>query len=116
MRSDEVTETIRPEAVGSGPNHYASGNRHVIPGKEREFVERWTEFLQWTRSSHPALVSATLIREGTDEGHFVSFAQWHDTSARDAWKQDPAFMERFSACRSLCQDFYGSDYSRLVTI
>ncbi len=27
-------------------DQYASGNWHVKAGKEKEFVERWTEFLQ----------------------------------------------------------------------
>lgn len=116
MRTDEVNEAARTAADAAKPNHFASGNWHVVAGKEQEFIERWTEFLQWTRAAHPALVSATLIREGQDQGHFLSFAQWHDAAARDAWKQDPAFMERFGACRSLCRDFYGGDYNRLLTI
>jgi len=97
-------------------DHYASGNWHVKEGKEGEFVERWTEFLQWTRKDHPALVSASLIRDQGDARHFVSFAQWEDAESRGAWKQTPQFMQRFSACRELCDDFYGSDYEVAVVV
>ncbi|HEX9775199.1 MAG TPA: antibiotic biosynthesis monooxygenase family protein [Actinomycetota bacterium] len=96
--------------------HFASGNWQVGAGKEGEFVERWTEFLQWTRKSHPGLVRATLLRDGSDPSHFVSFAEWADEGARGAWKQSPEFADLFNACRSLCEDFHGGDYDRLATI
>jgi heme-degrading monooxygenase HmoA len=95
---------------------FASGNWHVVQGKEEEFIERWTEFLQWTRSTQPALIGAGLIRDEGDPNHFVSFAQWADAPARNAWKNSEGFMERFSACRALCDDFKGSDYERIVTV
>jgi quinol monooxygenase YgiN len=96
--------------------HYASGNWHVKEEKEQEFVERWTEFLRWTRSAYPSLVSASLIRDQGDPRHFVSFADWGDAESRDAWKQVPEFIQRFTACRELCDDFYGSDYALAVSI
>ena len=35
---------------------FASGDWHVTAGSEDEFVQRWTEFLEWTRAEHPGLV------------------------------------------------------------
>jgi quinol monooxygenase YgiN len=96
--------------------HFVSGNWHVTNGKEKEFLERWTEFLGWTRATHPSLVSASLIRDEADPGHFVSFAEWDDIAARDAWKNDPGFMERFGSCRALCEGFHGSNYQRLAAV
>lgn len=97
-------------------DHYASGNWHVSDGKEEEFVERWTEFLRWTRETQEAFGTASLIRDEKDPRHFISFADWKDPGARDAWRQSPGFMERFSACRELCDEFYGGDYRRAVTV
>ncbi|MDP9343863.1 MAG: antibiotic biosynthesis monooxygenase [Actinomycetota bacterium] len=96
--------------------HFASGNWHVKEGKEAEFVERWTEFLQRTRKDHPGLESATLIRDEGDPRHFLSFAGWDDPQARAAWRQTPEFAEGFRASRELCDDFYGGDYQRAVVI
>lgn len=97
-------------------DYFASGSWHVAKGKEGQFIDNWTEFLGWTRREHSSLVRAGLIRDEGDPGHFISFAEWNDGAARKAWKEDPGFAERFSACRSLCNDFYGGDYSRLIEI
>ena len=96
--------------------HFASGNWKVKSGRETEFIERWTEFLQWTRKTQPGLVSASLIRDSQDAAHFVSLAEWVDAGARDAWKSSNEFGGLFEACRALCADFYGGDYDRVVVI
>lgn len=96
--------------------HYASGTWHVMEGRTEEFVQRWTEFLQWTRKDHPAMLSATLLRDRGVPGHFVSFAEWTDEQARAQWKQDPEFATHFGACRELCEHMTGSDYDRAVTV
>ena len=95
---------------------FASGNWHVAAGKEDEFIQRWTEFLNWTRETQPQLVYANLIRDSRDMSHFVSFAEWKSTEARDAWRQEPAFAEHFGACKALCDDMSASDYERAVEI
>lgn len=94
----------------------ASGNWHVAPGAADDFVARWREFLGWTRQIHPGLKSATLIRAESDPQHFISFATWASTEERNAWKQSEGFMERFSECRRLCNDFGGGDYTHVVEI
>ena len=96
--------------------HYASGNWHVKPGKEKEFVERWTEFLQWTRKDHPAMVRATLIQDTEDKTHFVSTSEWDNADARAAWKKSPEFAAKFSAARDLCSEMSSIDADRRVTI
>jgi len=97
-------------------DQYASGNWHVKAGKGKEFVERWTEFLQWTRKDHPALVSATLIQDEVDKGHFVSTSEWENADARTAWKQSPEFSKMFQAARDLCDEMSSIDAERRVTI
>lgn len=96
--------------------HFASGNWQVKKGNEDEFVKRWKDWLQWTRNTQKSLVGASLIRDVRDPSHFISFAEWEDAAARDAWKNDSGFPARFAACRSLCEDFYGGDYGRTVAI
>jgi heme-degrading monooxygenase HmoA len=98
------------------PEPFASGSWYVTEGKEDEFVERWTEFLGWTREDHSSFVEASLIRDEKDGRHFISFARWENPDARAAWKESPGFMERFSACRALCDDLQASDYNRVVVI
>ena len=49
-------------------------------------------------------------------GHYVSFAEWSDPAAREAWKQTPEFAERFGACAALCTTAKGSDFDLVVTV
>lgn len=97
-------------------DHYASGNWHVKAGKEKEFVERWTEFLQWTRKDHPAMQRATLIQDAEDKNHFVSTSEWDSVDARAAWKKSPEFAKKFQAARELCDEMTSIDAERRVTI
>lgn len=96
--------------------HFASGNWRVKAGSEDEFIARWTEFLEWTRSNAPGFVTASLIRQNQDPRHFVSFAEWEDTASRDKWRSLPEFAEKLGACRALCDEFQGLDYSRAVHV
>jgi heme-degrading monooxygenase HmoA len=97
-------------------DHYASGNWHVKKGKEDEFVERWTEFLQWTRKDHTGLQHAQLIQDNDDKSHFVSTSEWDSVEARVAWKQSPEFAKMFGAAKALCDDMSSIDAERRVTI
>jgi heme-degrading monooxygenase HmoA len=97
-------------------DQYTSGDWHVQEGKEGEFIERWTKFLQAARQEQQALVSARLIRDDADPRHFVSFAQWESADGRAAWRQSEGFAARYQACQALCDEFSASDYETAVTI
>ena len=96
--------------------HYASGNWHVTKGKEKEFIEAWTEFLTWTRKEFPAMEQASLIQDGSDGTHFVSLSAWADTASRDAWRKSPDFAQKFGAAKALCDEMTNFDGERQVTI
>ena len=95
---------------------FASGNWCVSPGREEEFVARWTEFLEWTRAAAPGLGSARLIRDAEDPRHFISFATWENAEAMQQWRSLPGFADHLSACRALCGDFRGSSYSLAAAV
>ena len=97
-------------------DHFSSGTWHVKPGEEDTFVERWRELLEWTRAEFPAMEQASLIRNQQVPNHFVSFAEWSDADARDAWKQTEGFMQRQGAAKALCEKMSGSDFDRVVSI
>jgi heme-degrading monooxygenase HmoA len=92
-------------------NQYASGNWIVKQGSEQEFVARWTSFLEWTRDCAPGLQSASLIQDADDPRHFVSFATWESLKTLKAWRSQPEFAHKLAACRELCEDFRGSNYT-----
>ena len=97
-------------------DQYASGNWMVTQRREDEFVKRWTEFLEWTRASFPALRAAQLIRDEDDSRHFISWAGWESADAMQAWRSRPEFADKLGACRALCDDFRGSSYTLAANV
>lgn len=96
--------------------HYASGNWTVQEGREEEFISRWKEWLTRSASSVPGFGSASLIRDTANPRHFVSMSEWDDPKMRDSWKNSPEFAEGMASVRELTDDFYGSDYVRVVSV
>lgn len=90
--------------------HYASGVWHVKQGNDGQFVQKWTEFLQWSREYYPSMVVAKLLHDKGAPGRYLSYSEWSDETSRDAWKQDPEFWTLIGACVALCEDMHGADY------
>lgn len=95
---------------------FASGSWRVADGNTEAFVERWTEFLDWTSSHAPGFVGAHLLHDTNDPAHFVSVAQWESAEARHTWRGLDGFSERYAACRALCEDMSSSDYVQVVDV
>jgi len=95
---------------------YASGNWVVQSGQESEFVNRWTAFLEWSRSAAQGLRSAQLIQDSDEPRHFISFASWQSSEAMSAWRSMPEFAIKLGACRELCDDFRGSSYTVAASV
>ena len=96
--------------------HYASGVWHVKQGNHDEFVQKWTEFLQWSRENYPSMLVAKLLRDKGSPGRYMSYSEWADEPSRDAWKQDPGFRTRIGACVALCEDMHGADYDVAASV
>lgn len=95
---------------------YASGTWQVKEGREEEFIERWREFLEWTRETFPAMRVANLLRDSGVPGHYLSFSEWADESSRQAWKQAPDFETHIGACVALCENMTGADYDVALSV
>lgn len=65
-------------------NYFTSGSWYVTPGREDQFIERWTEMVSWSRRT--AMHQASLLRDNLS-GHFLSFAEWDNPEQSRAWKR-----------------------------
>jgi heme-degrading monooxygenase HmoA len=90
--------------------YWTTGSWRVTSGKADEFVDRWMEFLRWTKEANDGFLSAQLLRDLNDPDHFVSFASWRDVDSLNGWGHQPGFAEHFGSCRALCTDAYGGNY------
>ena len=95
---------------------HASGMWLVRAGDEDAFIERWREWLTTTSSGVEGFGGAHLLRSNDDPRRFVSYSEWSDARARDAWKQSARFSEGFAACRAFCDDFQGGDFTAVVQV
>ena len=112
------TKLPSPRRIEFGPSpftrqcqDYSSGDRHVHAGSEAASVARWREFLEWTRDSAPGFVSAKLVRDAGDTGHYISLGEWESAAAAAAWMTFPDFAARYGAYAALCARAQGSRYT-----
>ena len=96
--------------------NYASGNWLVKSGDEDTFIDRWREWLTASSSGVDGFEGAHLLRSDDDKRRFVSYSEWRDTDARDEWHRSENFNEGFAACRALCDEFEGGDFTEVVHI
>ena len=96
--------------------HYASGKWTVKAGSEDEFVARWRAFLSESTKTAQGFGTARLLRDSDDPRHFLSFSEWADAGAREAWKSTPEFAKGLAACREICDEFVGADYSQAASV
>ncbi|MEV6211174.1 antibiotic biosynthesis monooxygenase family protein [Kitasatospora sp. NPDC051914] len=96
--------------------HWSSAYWEVSEGRAEEFVERWQEFLTWTKAEAEGFFGARLIRSLGDPYHFVSFAAWRDVDAMRSWQSRPEFAERFGACHALCKNVRSGGFELAVSI
>ena len=79
-------------------------------------MEAWSRFLEWTNTENTGLRWAILLRDGDDDSHFVSLAEWETDSQRDAWRNHVDFAKQVGRCRALCDEFRGFDYARAASV
>jgi heme-degrading monooxygenase HmoA len=97
------------------PEHYASGNWLVREGSEDEFIARWKDWIGKSTKEVQGFGSARLMRSVDDARRYLSFSDWHDPDSRNTWKGSPEFAQGFAACRELCEDFQGGDFTGVVS-
>ena len=96
--------------------HWSSGRWQVKEGNAGEFIDRWRDFLTWTKEANEGFLGARLVRDVRNPNSFVSFATWQDLDAMRAWQGSPEFKERFDAAYVLCEDMQSSGYELVVEI
>ena len=96
--------------------HDASGKWTVKAGSDDEFVARWRAFLSQSTKTAQGFGTARLLRDSDDPRHFLSFSEWADAGAREAWKSTPEFAKGLAACTEICDDFVGADYSQAASV
>jgi len=112
----QLTPRGTREEKGMPGENYASGNWRVKEGSEEEFIARWRAWITASTEMVNGFDSAKLLRDSDDARRFLSFSHWDDGESRDKWKTSPEFAKGLAACRELCDDFQGADFSGVVSV
>jgi heme-degrading monooxygenase HmoA len=84
---------------------YTLGIWTVKPDKEKEFIEAWTEFAQWTDASVSGPGRAYLLQDETNKLRFISFGPWDNEQSIQAWRETESFKTFVEKVKGLCDDF-----------
>jgi len=82
---------------------YSSGDWHVKPGREQEFVDAWRELAGWSTTEFtPGW--GKLLRNKEDPAHFISVGEWPDEQVIEEWRASDGFKQRISKIRGLLDE------------
>jgi heme-degrading monooxygenase HmoA len=76
----------------------------VKRGREAEFIERWSEWADWSNREGLA-VRAMLLRDVDDPERFVSFGPWESMGAIRNWRALAGYQERVARLREVVEHF-----------
>jgi heme-degrading monooxygenase HmoA len=83
---------------------YTHTSWDVKRGREQEFVERWSEWADWSRREGLA-ARAMLLRDVDSRERFVSFGPWESVQAVRSWRALPGYQERVARLREVVDHF-----------
>ncbi len=81
-----------------------SGDQHVKPGREQEFVDAWREMAEWSTSQYGPNGWGKLLRDKEDPARFRSVGAWPDERAVEEWRASEGFKERLAKIRGLLEE------------
>jgi heme-degrading monooxygenase HmoA len=83
---------------------YTSGDWHVKPGREQEFVSAWRDMAQWSTDEFGPSGWGKLLRNKEDPTHFRSVGAWPDERAVEDWRASDGFKQRLAKIRELLDE------------
>lgn len=83
---------------------YTHTTWQVKVGRESEFVQRWSEWVDWSREQG-LTAPALLLRDAESPQTFVSFGPWENMSAVRSWRALPGYQEQVARLRDVIDGF-----------
>jgi len=84
---------------------YTVGIWMIKPGKENEFVSKWSSFADWTKKNISDVGTGRLLQDTKDPLKFISFGDWQSEVVIQNWRNSDAFKNFVDSVKDICQDF-----------
>jgi heme-degrading monooxygenase HmoA len=83
---------------------YTHTTWRVKPGHEEDFVERWSEWIDWSHRQG-LQAPAMLLRDAEVPTTFVSLGPWASLQAVRSWRALPGYQERVARLQEVLEGF-----------
>jgi heme-degrading monooxygenase HmoA len=84
---------------------YTLGIWTVKSDKEKEFINEWTSFANWTSDNIKGAGKGYLLQDKENALRFISFGPWKDESSIQKWRDSEEFKNFVTKVKGLCDDF-----------
>jgi heme-degrading monooxygenase HmoA len=89
----------------SEPTFYTYADWLIHEGREDEFVEAWTRFVDWSLDGDSGALGGMLLRDGSEPRRFISLGPWTSAEAAQSFFANPELQERPAPFRELAEVF-----------
>jgi len=83
---------------------YTHTTWRVKPGHEEDFVERWSEWIDWSHRQG-LQARAMLLRDVDSPRTFLSFGPWASMAAVRSWRALGGYHERVARLQEVVESF-----------
>jgi len=77
----------------------------IREGREDEFVQAWTEFVDWSATETDAALGGLLLQDSSDPRRFISIGPWRSAEEAYEWFRRPDLEERSLPLREVAEKF-----------
>jgi heme-degrading monooxygenase HmoA len=77
----------------------------IYEDEEDEFVDAWTEFVDWSSTDNDAALGGMLLQALSDPRRFISIGPWTTAAAAYDWFRKPELEARSARLRELAERF-----------
>ena len=84
---------------------YTLGIWTVKRGRDKEFIDQWTAFANWTSENFSDGGEGYLLQDESNSSRFISFGPWKNQNAIEQWRSSDEFKNFVVVVKELCSDF-----------
>jgi heme-degrading monooxygenase HmoA len=95
---------------------YTLGIWLVKAGKEDDFIQAWSAFAEWTKSSFGGARSVILLRDRSEPRRFVSVGPWRSDKDVEEWRASEGFRTRVEQLKPMLERFEPGSYTPVVNL
>jgi heme-degrading monooxygenase HmoA len=88
-----------------GSTVYTYADWLIVAGREDEFVEAWTQFVDWSLEDGSGALGGMLLRDSSDPRRFISIGPWTSAEAAQSFFTSPELQQRSAPFRELADRF-----------